>query len=192
MITIKEIMPDQMALYAAIPIKLEVRSIFRVKLVKRGLDGMRFVEEPVETPYIKDYDSYGETPLDWERLFEMTYWGCFLALDGEQVAGGAAVAFNTHGVNMLEGRGDLAVLWDIRVHPDHQRKGVGNTLFHYAADWARVRGCKQLKIETQNVNVPACRFYARQGCQLGGINRHGYYGHPQVGDEVMLLWYLDL
>lgn len=181
-----------MVLYTAIPIKFEVRSIFRIKLVKRGLGGMRFIEEPVETPYIKDYDGYGETPLDWERLFEMTYWGCFLAYNGEQLAGGAAVAFNTRGVNMLEGRGDLAVLWDIRVHPDHQRQGVGKALFQYAAAWARARNCKQLKIETQNVNVPACRFYASQGCQLGGINRYGYYGHPQVGAEVMLLWYLDL
>jgi len=65
-------------------------------------------------------------------------------------------------------------------------------LFQNTADWARRHGCKRLKIETQNVNVPACRFYVRQGCELGIIHRYGYVGHPQVEHEVMLVWYFSL
>jgi hypothetical protein len=49
-----------------------------------------------------------------------------------------------------------------------------------------------MKVETQNVNVPACRFYAAMGCTLGAVNLHAYAGHPKVGHEVMLLWYYDL
>jgi hypothetical protein len=71
---IQEIMPDRLSLYAAIPMKIEVRSIFRVRLVQRGLGGIRLIEEPVENPYVKDYDSYGETPLDWPRLVDVTRW----------------------------------------------------------------------------------------------------------------------
>jgi GNAT superfamily N-acetyltransferase len=89
-------------------------------------------------------------------------------------------------------REDVAALWDIRVHPDERRRGIGSKLFEYAADWARRKGCRQLKIETQSVNVPACRFYAKQGCQLGAIHRYGYAGCPDVAHEVMLLWYLEL
>ena len=103
--------------------------------------------------------------------------------------GGAVVAFDTPGLIMLEGRRDLAVLWDIRVDPDHQRRGVGTALFGAAETWSRTRGCRQLKIETQNVNVPACRFYLGQGCVLGGINRFAYREFPE---EVQLLWYKDL
>ena len=36
--TIKEIRPDQLSVYAAIPMKIEVQSIFRVELVDAGLD----------------------------------------------------------------------------------------------------------------------------------------------------------
>jgi GNAT superfamily N-acetyltransferase len=93
---------------------------------------------------------------------------------------------------MLENRSDLAVLWDLRVQPEQRRKGIGRRLFQQAAEWARVQGCTQLKIETQNVNVPACRFYARQGCHLGAVLRYGYSGCPDVAHETMLLWYLDL
>ena len=71
-------------------------------------------------------------------------------------------------------------------------QGIGAALFARAANWARQRGCTQLKIETQNINVPACRFYAAQGCELGVIHRHAYAGHPQMADETMLIWYLRL
>jgi hypothetical protein len=49
-----------------------------------------------------------------------------------------------------------------------------------------------MKIETQNVNVAACRFYASMGCELGAINRYGYAGVPAVAHEAMLLWYYKL
>jgi hypothetical protein len=44
-------------------------------------------------------------------------------------------------------------------------------------------------VETQNINVPACRFYAAQGCELRGIHPNTY---PELPHEVQLLWYLDL
>ena len=93
---------------------------------------------------------------------------------------------------MLQGRKDLAVLWDLRVQPDLRGNGIGTKLFIHAAEWARQRKCKYLKIETQNTNVPACRFYARLGARLGGVDRHGYAGCPSIENEVMLLWYYDL
>jgi hypothetical protein len=46
-----------------------------------------------------------------------------------------------------------------------------------------------LKVETQNINIPACRFYAAQGCHLGGFNLHAY---PAEMNEIQLLWYRNL
>jgi len=46
-----------------------------------------------------------------------------------------------------------------------------------------------MNVETQNVNVPACRFYVSQGCYLGAIRRFAY---AELPDEVQLLWYRDL
>ena len=41
------------------------------------------------------------------------------------------------------------------------------------------------------MKVPACRFYARQGCRLIGFNCYGY--EPTPGRfETTLLWGLDL
>jgi GNAT superfamily N-acetyltransferase len=113
-------------------------------------------------------------------------------MEQEMTVGAAAVAFETAGVTMLEGRPDLAVLWDIRVAPLARGNGVGGSLLEHAVGWARERGARQMKIETQNINVPACRFYAAHGFQLGLIHCYGYAGVPGCEKEVMLCWYRDL
>ena len=186
---------DQLPRYERISIRFWVDSRFRVDALEGGLGGLRLVEEKVDPPYIKDYDALlggSESPVHWPELFDVSRWGFFLATAGGQDVGGAAVGMDTPGVHMLEARSDLAVLWDIRVHPDERGHGIGRALFRQAVDWARARGCHQFKVETQNVNVRACRFYARQGCQLGSIHRYAYAGCPDVAHEAMLLWYLDL
>jgi GNAT superfamily N-acetyltransferase len=89
----------------------------------------------------------------------------------------------------LRGRQDMAGLWDIRVDPDYRRLGVGSALLDAAAAWAKGQGCRLLKIETQNVNVAACRFYRARGAKLGSIDRFAYKDLP---DEVELDWFLEL
>ena len=177
-----------LAEYGEIPIAFEVR---RILDVSQGA-GARLVltERLAEQPFVKDYDSVAaEHPSRWAQQFDVSTWGLFAArLDGRRV-GGAVVAHDTAGVAMLEGRRDLVVLWDIRVAPGARRRGVGSALFAAAEAWGVGRGCTQLKVETQNVNVDACRFYARQGCVLERAN-HGVYA--DFPDEVQLLWYRSL
>jgi GNAT superfamily N-acetyltransferase len=175
---------------ALIPISFEVESVFDVSSPGGGLGGLTLSERRLDAPYVKDYDAAeGEHPSQWAKRFDVSNWGLIGAHSGGARVGGAAVAFNTEGVNMLEGRSDLAVLWDIRVAPEARGRGVGFALFRGVEVWAAARGCRQLKIETQNINVPACRFYARQGCVLGAVNRFAYRELP---DEVQLLWYKTL
>jgi GNAT superfamily N-acetyltransferase len=173
--------------YEKVPMSFEVKTIFRVELAENGLGGVKLVEESVEYPFIKDYDALeAERPSRWTERFDLENWGILSAFDGEKRIGGAAVAWNSPGVFMLEGSAELACLWDLRVAPDYRGLGVGKTLFEKAVDWAKQRGCRLFKVETQNINVPACRFYTRQGCHLGGFNLHAY---PAWMNEVQLVWY---
>jgi GNAT superfamily N-acetyltransferase len=178
--------PAALAEYAAIPSRLVVCSRLRVC---RDDGVLRFDEMPVAPPYVKDYDAVGVPPAEWSVRWDVATWGVLLARVGEDVIGGAVVACRTPGPYELEDRDDLAALVDLRVAPAWQRHGVGSALFDATAHWARSQGCRALKIETQDVNVPACRFYAARGCRLGAVQTAAY---AELPDETALLWYLPL
>ncbi len=173
--------------YARISIAFEVN---RVVDVCGAPGGYALSERSLDAPYVKDYDTVpGDAPLHWAGRFDLSNWRVFTArLDGRRV-GGAVVAHDTPGLDMLEGRRDVAVLWDIRVSPEARGRGVGSALFRAAAAWARARGCRLLKVETQNINVPACRFYARHRCVLGTVRPFAYHDLPE---EVQLIWHKEL
>jgi GNAT superfamily N-acetyltransferase len=189
-VQVEEINPTQLNEYATIPSRLWVRTVLQPELLQGGLEGIRLHEIAVEEPYIKDYDVYGETPVDWPEKYTVKNWGFFLAKYNGSPVGAAAVAYKNSDVFILEASQDLSVFWDLRVKPE--ARGVGILLFRRVAEWSRERGCRQMKIETQNINVPACRFYQKMGARLGEIRVHGYAAIPAVAHEVMLCWYLDL
>ena len=164
-----------------------VRSCFETAFVldvHEGAKGLELRERRLDNPYRKDYDSL-ENPLDWPRLFDVSNWAIMGAFHGNSRIGGVVVAFDSPGVDMLEGRRDLAVIWDLRVAQDAQRRGVGAGLVSAVEAWARMRHCSELKVETQNTNVVACRFYARQGFRLAQANRNVYRHLPA---DVQLIW----
>ena len=181
---------DVLPEYGQVPIVFEVKSRFRVELVTHGLGGIQLVEEPVDPPYIKNYDHSGGPERWTRRTWDLSRWIIVAAYREQERIGGAIVAFRSEGLDYCEGREDLAGLWDIRVRSEYQGRGVGKALFQRAETSAKKRGCTQLKIETQNINVPACRFYARMGAKLGQVHLYAY--HPEGLDEVQLTWYKDL
>jgi GNAT superfamily N-acetyltransferase len=187
-IAIEEEPMTSLAEYARISIAFEVERIFEVTAREDGLGGLTLSERKLGARYVKDYDEI-EHPTRWTRRFDLSNWGLLTAQSQGRRIGGVVIAFDTRGVPMLEGRKDLAVLWDIRVDTDWRGQGVGAALFLAAEKWAASRGAAWLKIETQNVNVPACKFYVKQGCTLGAIHRFAY---SDLTDEIQLLWYKAL
>ena len=175
-----------LAVYSSIPISFTVQTTLDVRVIDQGLGGLVLSERKNETPYVKDYDAIeGERPTRWD----IANWGMISAFVAGSRVGGCVVAYGTPGVNMLEGRKDIAALWDLRVHPDHRRTGIGSNLLQAAMAWARKRNCGVFKVETQNINVPACRLYAKHGYVLGLINRYAYREFPE---EVQLVWYREM
>jgi ribosomal protein S18 acetylase RimI-like enzyme len=181
---------DTLTEYATIPIAFVVDRILEVTPADGGMGGLAFAEAAVAAPYAKDYDAIkGEGPARWADHFDTSNWALMCARKDGTRAGGAVIAWSTPGVHMLEGRDDIAVLWDIRVAPAQRGAGVGSALFRASESWARARGCDWLKIETQNINIAACRFYRKMGCALRAIDRFAY---PELPDEVQLLWWKAL
>ena len=172
--------------YASIPIAFTVDSVLDVKEPDRSFSEFLLTERRLPLAYVKDYDAIdGEHPNQWATRFDVSSWGVFAArVEGERV-GGAVLALNTPTMAALDGRNDVAVLWDMRISPGVRRQGLGSALFRAAEEWGKARGCRLIKVETQNINVAACRFYASQGCTLASVNRYAY---PEMRGEIQLLW----
>ncbi|MFW6040512.1 MAG: GNAT family N-acetyltransferase [Thermoplasmatota archaeon] len=192
-IEILSIEKDELHKYARVPIKFEVKSILEVELVDDGIRGIKLKEKKLSKPYERDYDDVGEEAVkEWPNEFDVENWAFYLVEKNNNPIGGATVAFDSLEVNMLGGKKDITVLWDIRVHPDLRGLGIGSSLFKKAVEYSREKGCKYMKVETQNINVPACKFYRKMGCRLGEIDRFAYHGDEEVKNDTMLIWYLKL
>lgn len=176
---------EDLASYASIPSRFET---WQVLDVAGTAPGLTLRERSLQAAFSKDYDKL-EDPRQWPLEFDTGNWALIRAHLATRLVGGAIAAFDTPGVDMLEGRRDLVVLWDIRVSPDVQGRGIGASLWRAVQDWGRQRGARELRVETQNVNVGACRFYQAMGCTLVSAQAGAYAALPQ---EVKLLWSVSI
>ncbi|MFB5762428.1 GNAT family N-acetyltransferase [Paenibacillus medicaginis] len=49
-------------------------------------------------------------------------------------------------------------------------KGIGTALLNKAKEWALQKGMKGFTLETQDVNLLACRFYLKNGLEIGAVD----------------------
>jgi GNAT superfamily N-acetyltransferase len=182
--------PDALDAYASIPISYRIVEILDQDVPSSPDSLLPYASRTIDASIVKDYDAQpGNHPLDWPARFDVRGWGFLAAYSGDERVGGAVIVAGCPDIDMLEGRVDLALLWDIRVAPAARNQGVGTLLLAAAESWARARSAYVLKVETQNTNVSACRFYASHGFTLRAVNRGTY---AQLPDEVQFLWYKDL
>lgn len=185
-VRLESLTPDQLESYQSVSIAYEISS--RVDL--RYLREASTLREVPETPRLKDYDANVDSrPTILPSWFDLSNWLILSAFEGGQRIAGTIVARDTPNLHLLEGRRDLSLVFDLRVGPNWRGKGIGRMLFQYAIDWSLMNGCKELRVETQDVNVAACRFYQAMGCTLHSASE-GAYG-PEL-DEAMLIWQLIL
>lgn len=190
MIQYKEVNKSYFELYDQISMNVDVHSEYKVKRINQGLGGFLLEEVPV-TPYIKDLSKY-ERATTYEKQFDITNWRFYMAFDGNIPIGALTVAGTTQGLNMLYGRTDACVLWDIRVADSYKHQGIGQKLLDMAIIDARENEYCQMIIECQNNNIPACKFYQKQGAVLSKIDMYAYYSEPEIRNEVQFVWYLDI
>ena len=142
--------------------------------------GVSIGEESVASPFIKDYDAVPDNrPSDWVRRFDTSRWRVFAAFVGDARIGGAIlIPPNDRAVVPA-----IAELWDLRVDPAWRRCGVARTLWATMEAAAIADGASALEIETQHINVAACRLYQAHGGLLASVDRSAY---PLLPDEVRL------
>jgi ribosomal protein S18 acetylase RimI-like enzyme len=175
--------------YSSISIAFRADRILDVHESERPAGGWSLSERALDAPYIKNYDALDGGPTRWPHRFNLSNWRLFIARFEGKPAGGIVLAYESPDLDLLDGRNDLALIWDLRVEPEFRRQGVGCALYREAEKWVRERNYREVKVETQNINLAACRFYLCNGFKLRAVRPFAYEGLP---GEIQLLWYKDL
>lgn len=131
-------------------------------------------EEPYQKSYVfqkKNYRSYISNP---DKIIYFAY------ADG-QLAGQIDINKHWNGYAWID---------DFAVDTRFRRRGIGRAMMRKAVNWAKAKYLPGIMLESQNNNVPACRFYENFGFKLRGFDTNLYKGLIPNTDEIALYWYL--
>lgn len=77
---------------------------------------------------------------------------------------------------------------DLKVSKAYRQRGIASSLLSAAKTWAMGRDLKGLMLETQNINISACRCYLKNGFFLGSVDTMLYHNFD-TKNELALLFY---
>jgi ribosomal protein S18 acetylase RimI-like enzyme len=174
--------------YAAVPADRLVDSRLRLDLLLPGSPTQTLVADPITHTYTHSEDAHSELQA-WTERDDLERLTLLCAFEDERCVGGTILALHPEGSWFFPQEVGLAVLWDLRVHPDYRRRGIASALLRKTIEVARRRNCTRLGIETQDSNDGACRLYASIGAVLGAVRRGAYSNRP---DDAALLWYVEV
>ncbi|UQZ37249.1 N-acetyltransferase [Paenibacillus sp. PK3_47] len=133
--------------------------------------------------YTKSYDDEELTAGSHSDYIDNPDKVIYLAFAGKQAAGQLVLKRNWNNYAYIE---------YIKVDNSYRKSGIGRQLIEQAKHWAKAGDLPGLMLETQNINVTACKLYERCGFVIGGFDHFLYKGlHPQT-NETAIYWYLLL
>jgi len=152
-------------------------SIVNSKLVLHLEDGkLTYSIVPVE-PYEK---TLSIEPEDYTTFIDNPQKVIFFADVDGQPAGQ---------IKLIPWWNKFAYVEELVVDTEFRGKGVGHGLMTLAIEWAKHHNFPGLTLETQDNNVPACKFYEKCGFVLSGFDLYAYRNLSNAS-EIALYWYL--
>lgn len=122
--------------------------------------------------------SFPDDQIDWQHYMERDNRIVYLAMDNDECVGQ---------IRLVKDWNRFAYIENIAVRKTHRKLGIGRMLLVAAERWAKERDLTGLSLEAQNDNLIACRFYRKEGFQLGGVDTMKQHANPQI--DLTLYWY---
>lgn len=131
----------------------------------------------LKAPYVK---RWAQGPSDAERRREIIEKG---------LSYGAFSGNGMIGALIMERRvwNNTLHIEDLEVMPEWRGRGVGRLLMAQADRVAGELGVRAISLETQNTNVPAIRFYRKNGYEIDCVDLSLYTNSDAVDGEVAII-----
>ena len=136
-----------------------------------------------EEIYAKSYlYSYPNEECDYSLYIENPDKVVFLAYSHKECVGQIVLRKDWNKYALIE---------DICVSKSSRGQGVGTALLQKAVDWAKDKKLQGLALETQDINLLACRFYSKFGFTIGAVDTMFYKNLSRpYSDAIAIFWYL--
>lgn len=146
------------------------------RIVPKYEDGIwSYSEELFKEPYHKQYD---RDSIDDSYIHDKNK-AVYFYYEEEQCLGQIRLFANWNGYGLIE---------EIMVSKGSRNRGIGTALLNQAAAWAKENNLIGLMLETQDVNLLACRFYASHNFIIGAVDTMLYSKFP-TAHEKAVIWY---
>lgn len=143
---------------------------FHIDLIKETLT------EPI-SHYPEEYDFPDKLYQEhWQNAYA---WGIVEEMEGKQELAACIETCPEDWSNRL-------IVTELWVHERLRRKGVGHALMEIAKQQADLEHRRAIILETQSCNVPAIRFYLKEGFELIGFDSCCYSNRDIDRKEVRL------
>lgn len=149
------------------------------RIIPKYEDGIwSYLEEIFDEQYIKQYDmeSIDNSYIDDKNKAVYLYYE-----KGEC----------TGQIRLREHWNGFAFIEEISVTKGRRNKGIGTALLNKAMEWAKQNDLIGLMLETQDVNLFACRFYAKNKFMIGAVDSM-LYSKFLTAHEKAIFWYKRL
>ena len=128
---------------------------------------VEFSDARIRPARVEEFGALRAIEFEADRLFETVGIGPFVNDDAEDHTGQAELVLVVDdppiGFVVVELVDGDAHIWQLSVHPDHGRRGLGTALVAAAVEWARGRGLEAMTLTTFR-DVPwNAPFYASLG-----------------------------
>ncbi|MFD1677086.1 GNAT family N-acetyltransferase [Alicyclobacillus fodiniaquatilis] len=134
-----------------------------------------YTEEIFSEPYLKQYE-YEEIDVSYTNEKGKAV---FLYYGDNECIGQIRLRSNWNGYALIE---------EIGVRSDWRKQGIGTELLKKAIEWAKQKNFAGIMLETQDVNVSACHFYAKNNFVIGAVDNM-LYSNFSTANEIAIFWY---
>lgn len=121
---------------------------------------------------------FPDDKLDWDTYIDSSEKIVLLAFHEDACIGQ---------IRLVKDWNRFAYIENIAVKKGFRKSGVGHLLLEAAETWAKEQSLIGLSLEAQNDNLIACRFYAKEGFVLGGVDTLKQSANLQI--DITLYWY---
>lgn len=142
-------------------------------------DHWSYEEELFDQRYMK---SYKEEYLNLDDIINSYTKTIYFAIKDNEVVGQIVIREHWNKCCYVD---------DLVVRQADRGNGVGSLLIQVAEAWAKENHLQGMMLETQDINLGACRCYIRNGYEIGGVDKL-LYAHCDTHQEQAIFWYKKL